>query len=147
MQDVAVGYERSKWGAQLSPFFRLGDSFAPLLARLAQLKLPSAASQSSLDAFLVSEVAFAQQLVTTIATDLTSLSHLVLGSGILTPPLQVCSIPNIVCPVMTVTVSVMTCVSLLQSKKKPVTQGLSGQVIRTTAKLALHASTFAIVHA
>ena len=108
MQDVAVGYEHSKWAVQLAPFFRLGESFGPLMARLSQLKLRAAAPTSPLDAFLVSEVAFTQQLVANLASDFSSLSDLVKGSGILTPALQVSNIPTIVYSSNTVDVSVTT---------------------------------------
>lgn len=90
LQDVGPSYERSKWAVQLGPFLKLWDSLTPSLSSIVKLTVPKAASKSPLDAFLISEVAFAQQLVATAASSLSSLSDLVLGSGVLTPTVQVC---------------------------------------------------------
>lgn len=95
LQDVGLSYERSKWAAQLGSFLKLWDSLTPSLASIVKLTVPRAASKSPLDAFLLSEVVFAQQLVATVASSLSSLSDLVLGSGVLTPTVQVCSRPSI----------------------------------------------------
>ena len=94
LQDVGLSYERSKWAVQLGPFLKLWDSLTPSLSSIVKLTVPKAASKSPLDAFLISEVAFAQQLVATVASSLSSLSDLVLGSGVLTPTVQVCSRPS-----------------------------------------------------
>lgn len=96
MQDVGLGYERNRWAIQLGPLLRLWESLTPSLSSIAQLAVPKTAMSSPLDEFLVSEVAFAQQLVATVASSLSSLSDLVLGSGVLKPTLQVGSMP-IVC--------------------------------------------------
>lgn len=92
MQDVGLGYERNRWAIQLGPLLRLWGSLTPSLSSIAQLAVPKTATSSSLDEFLVSEVAFAQQLVATVASSLSSLSDLVLGSGVLTPTVQVCQL-------------------------------------------------------
>ena len=87
MQDSALGFERSRWAAQLTPLLRVWQSLAPSLPQLTtMLPLPS---DSPLDAFLTSEVAFADQLVTAVTTNISSLAELVLGSGVLTPETQV----------------------------------------------------------
>lgn len=93
MQDVGLGYERNKWAAQLGPLLRLWESLAPSLSSIVKLTVPETASKSPLDEFLVSEVTFAQQLVATVANSLSSLSDLLLGSGVLTPTVQVCTWP------------------------------------------------------
>ncbi|KAL0047749.1 hypothetical protein WJX82_010930, partial [Trebouxia sp. C0006] len=87
-QESALGYERMRWAAQLGPLLRLWESLLPSLPNFAQLALPITASSSPLDAFLVSEAGFAQQLITAVSTSLTSLSDVVLGSTVLTPQVQ-----------------------------------------------------------
>ena len=91
MQEVGLGYERNRWANQLGPLLRLWESLTPSLSSIAQLAVPKTTTASSLDEFLVSEVVFAQQLVATVASGLSSLSEVVLGSGALTPTVQVCS--------------------------------------------------------
>ena len=94
LQDAGLSYERNKWAVQLAPVLRLWESLTPSLASIVKLTLPNTASESPLDAFLVSEVTFAQQLVANVASSLSSLSDLVLGSGVITPTVQVCSRPS-----------------------------------------------------
>ena len=94
LQDAGLGYERKRWAVQLGPLLRLWESLTPSLASIVKLTVPKTATKSPLDAFLVSEVTFAQQLVANVASSLSSLSELVLGSGVLTPTVQVCSRPN-----------------------------------------------------
>ena len=89
LQDAGLSFERNKWAVQLGPLLRLWESLTPSLASIVKLTLPKTASKSSLDEFLVCEVTFAQQLVANVASSLSSLSDLVLGSGVLTPTLQV----------------------------------------------------------
>ena len=86
-------YEPKKWAVQLGPLLRLWESLTPSVANIIKLTVPKTASKSPLDAFLVSEVNFAQQLVANVASSLSSLSDLVFGSGVLTPEAQVCSKP------------------------------------------------------
>ena len=87
MQDSALGFERSRWAAQLTPLLKLWQSLAPSLPQLATMLPPP--SDSPLNAFLASEVAFAEQLFTAVSSSISSLAELVLGSGVLTPETQV----------------------------------------------------------
>ena len=98
-QESALGYERTRWAQQLGPVLRLWESFTPSLFKLSQLALPATSAGSLLDAFLSSEVAFAQQLVVTVGTSLASLSDLVQGAGLLTPQVQVAKPPWLSCTI------------------------------------------------
>ena len=89
LQDAGLSYKRDRWAVQLGPLLRLWESLTPSLASIVKLTLPKTASKSPLDEFLLSEVTFTQQLVANVASSLSSLSDLVLGSGVLTPTLQV----------------------------------------------------------
>ncbi len=95
LQDSALVYERNQWGLRLGPLLRLWESLAPSMPNFAQSTLPSTGTVSPLEAFLASEAAFAQQLVATISTGLSSLSDLVYGSGVLTPQVQVGAISTV----------------------------------------------------
>ena len=87
LQESALGYERSRWAAQLGPLLKLWGSLSPSIPNFAQLAVPS--TGSPLDVCLASEVSFAQQLVASVSASLSSLSDLVVQSGVLTPQVQV----------------------------------------------------------
>ena len=87
MQESALGYERTRWAAQLNPLIKLWQSLMPSLPQFNAM--PKPASGSPLDAFLASEAAFAEQIAATVSSNINSLAELVLGSGVLALETQV----------------------------------------------------------
>lgn len=91
-QELALGYDRSRWAAQLAPLLQLWQSLTPSLpnfALLASSMQKLASSGTPLDACLASEIHFAQGLVNSVAAGLERLAEVILGSGTLEPKLQV----------------------------------------------------------